>query len=177
MHARPLPALVAAVLLGAPACARDAEARVAEVKAVFILNFTRFVAWPPAAFPGPEAPFLIGVLGDDPFGATLDEAVAGERLNGRRYAVVRARNVDDLAGCQLVYVAASATRRLPEVLRRLRDASVLTVGETSRFTRQGGAIGFFTESDRLRFEINAAAAAGAGLKVSAPLLKLARRAP
>ncbi len=39
-----------------------------QVKAVFLFNFSQFMEWPPDAFPTPDTPFVIGVLGADPFG-------------------------------------------------------------------------------------------------------------
>ena len=50
------------------------------IKAVFLLNFAHFVRWPPAALADETSPFIIGVLGDDPFGNSLDGIVAGEGL-------------------------------------------------------------------------------------------------
>ena len=49
-----------------------------QIKAAFLFNFAQFVEWPPTAFTNADAPFCIGVLGDDPFGAALDETVQGE---------------------------------------------------------------------------------------------------
>ena len=39
-----------------------------EVKAAFLLNFTKFIDWPAPETPGPDSPFTICILGDDPFG-------------------------------------------------------------------------------------------------------------
>jgi len=52
-----------------------------QVKAVFLYNFSHFVEWPPEAFTTPTEPFVIGILGSDPFGARMDEAVHGELIN------------------------------------------------------------------------------------------------
>ena len=50
------------------------------VKAVFLFNFAQFVDWPPDAFTAPGQPFVIGVLGKDPFGPELDAVVRGETV-------------------------------------------------------------------------------------------------
>jgi hypothetical protein len=54
-----------------------------QLKAVFLFNFAQFVEWPASAFPSPETPLVIGVLGEDPFGPYLDETVRGEKVNDR----------------------------------------------------------------------------------------------
>ena len=38
------------------------------VKAAFVHSFGKYVIWPGAAFAAPTAPFVIGILGTDPFG-------------------------------------------------------------------------------------------------------------
>jgi hypothetical protein len=51
---------------------------------------------------------------------------------------------------------------------------VLTVGEADRFAQRGGMIGFVLENNRVRLDINRAAAESAGLRVSSKLLAVAR---
>src|SRR6266702_4256829 len=72
-----------------------------QVKAVFLFNFTQFVEWPAGAFARVNTPLVIGVLGDDPFGAYLDETVRGETANGRPLVVVRYRRVQEIGDCQV----------------------------------------------------------------------------
>ena len=66
-----------------------ADLKESEVKAAFLLNFTRFVDWPPSAFESATSPLTICILGDDPFGVTLDQLVEGEVAEGRKLAVAR----------------------------------------------------------------------------------------
>src|SRR5881296_3853751 len=58
-----------------------------QIKAVFLFNFAQFVDWPTNAFSEAQAPLVIGVLGEDPFGVYLDETVRGEKVNNRPVAV------------------------------------------------------------------------------------------
>jgi hypothetical protein len=64
--------------------------------------------------------------------------------------------------------------RLAEVLATVKSSPVLVVGDTERFARRGGTIGFLMERKKVVFEINEGAAKGAGLTISSQLLKLAR---
>lgn len=167
--------LAAAVLLSAQAVgAQGSRFKEAEVKAVFLLNFAKFVEWPPEAFAGPQAPIVIGVLGADPFGEILDRTIAAESVNGRPVAVKRFESIADLEPCHVLYISSSEKARLPEILAQLETAKVLTVGDMKRFARRGGAINFVSEQNKIRFEINKKAADRAGLKISSQLLKLAR---
>jgi hypothetical protein len=141
-----------------------------QVKAAFLLNFTKFIEWPPSSLP-PNAPFSICILGSDPFGRALDRIVDGETVNGRKLAVTRIHDQQSHS-CQMVFVDRSekeAAKVLPGFGR-----GVLTVGERNDFMRDGGMIAFVIENRRVRFDVNMAAAANAGLRISSKLLNVAR---
>jgi hypothetical protein len=131
----------------------------------------RFVDWPPAAFPGAQAPMVIGVLGEDPFGASLDDAVRGETVNGRPLVVQRFRRVEDLDSCHVLFIGRSETARMAAILSRLRGRSILTVSDAEEFTRLGGMIRFVNENKKVRLQINVEAARAADLTISSKLLR------
>ena len=59
--------------------------------------------------------------------------------------------------------------------QKLKDANVMTVGESDDFTSTAGGVArLYTEDSRIRIEINRTAADKAGLHISSKLLKLAR---
>mgnify|MGYP001354234113 CR=1 FL=1 len=145
-----------------------------QIKAVFLYNFVQFVEWPASAFADASSPLRIGVLGRDPFGPALDEALGGESVRGRPLAVRRASRVEELDDCQLVFIAASETRNAPAHLARLRDRPVLTVGEGDEFMRDGGGIAFYPEGRKIRFAINVHEVRRRGLRISAELLGLGK---
>ena len=84
-------ALMAAQALGAADTPTENQ-----VQAVFLFNFSRFVEWPPQAFAAPSDPFVIGIVGSDPFGARLDEAVRNEQINGHALTVRRFRSISEV---------------------------------------------------------------------------------
>ncbi|MFA7005495.1 MAG: YfiR family protein [Verrucomicrobiia bacterium] len=144
-----------------------------EVKAAFLLNFAQYVEWPPAAFPTPDAPIIIGILGDDPFGKALDQTVRGETIKNRPIAVHRSRQIESLKHCHLLFISKSERGRLANIFARLAGRYCLTVGETDRFARSGGIINFRLQGANVRFEINLDAARRNGLTISSKLLRLA----
>lgn len=141
-------------------------------KAACLYNFSKYVVWPPTAFPEADAPFVIGVLGRDPFGGLLDEIVASRSIGGRRILVRRFRRPGDVRACHILFISRSERERLAQILSRLKGTSTLTVGETEQFLRRGGMIQFLLESSRIRLAINPDAAARAGLKIKSQLLSL-----
>jgi hypothetical protein len=145
-----------------------------EVKAAVLTNFTQFVKWPAKAFADAAAPFAIGILGDDPFGSSLEKIVQGQSVGGRKITIRRGRSAGDLRNCQIVFISKSERGRVAEHVAGLQGANALIVGETPQFTAQGGAIGMRMEGDNVRFDINSGSAQRAGLEISSRLLKLSR---
>jgi len=145
-----------------------------QVKATFLYNFTKFTDWPTNAFASLNAPIVIGTLGEDPFGQTMDDIVRGEVVGSRPLAVKRLRAGDDLRGCHVLFICRSEKERLLEALSQLKDSPVLSVGEIEGFPEQGGVANLLLVSKTVKIEINQAAAEQAGLQISAKLLKLAR---
>jgi hypothetical protein len=150
------------------------ESREYQIKAAFLVNFMQFVTWPQSVFTNDDAPFYIGVLGDDPFGASLDQTVQGETVNHRKIIVQRLQRVEDCKDCQMVFVSRSEEKNLTVILAGLDSGPVLTVSEIRGFARQGGIINFYQEGNKVRFEINPTIAGRDKLKISAQLLNLGR---
>ena len=153
--------------------AEDSTALELKVKAAFLLNFARFIEWPPASLPEAQAPIVIGVLGSDPFGPTLDNVLAGQQVRGRLLEVHRSRRPEDLPPCHILFISSSMKKRIREILGKVAPSGVLTVSEVDGFTDMGGVINFTIEDRRVRFQINQDAAERASLKISSKLLRLA----
>jgi hypothetical protein len=142
-----------------------------QVKAVFVFNFSHFVEWPSQAFTAPDEPFVIGILGDDPFGSRLDEAVRGEVINSHPLVVHRFHDVDEIANCQLLFIDRSESAQLGPILAALDHRSILTVSEVEGASERGVMIQFVTDHNRIRLRINVDSARAAGLTISSNLLR------
>jgi hypothetical protein len=145
-----------------------------QVKAVFIYNFSRFVAWPADAFSSPGEPFVIGVLGSDPFGERLDEAVRGELIGQHPLVVRRFSDVSQIGDCRNQFIDPSEDARLGKILATLDHHSVLTVSDVDDATARGVMIQLDTEDNRVRLRVNVGSARAAGLRISSNLLRLAQ---
>jgi hypothetical protein len=142
-----------------------------EFKAVYLYHFLRFIEWPEQN--ETEFPLVIGVLGEDPFGSTLDEVLRGETINGRSVVASRYPQPEDVGKCHVLFVARKPGFTVERVLRAVQKGTVI-VGETPGFAEGGGAINFYIDNSRLMFEINEEAFHRAGVKVSSQLLRLSK---
>ena len=143
------------------------------LKAVFLLNFAQFTGWQTNAFENPTSPLVIGVLGEDPFGALLDDAVRDEIVNGRKFVVERYRRVEDIQTCHLLFISQSETRRLDKIVAALRGKPVLTVSDIENSVYNGVSVQFITENNKIRLRINMDSLKEANLTISSKLLRFA----
>lgn len=160
-----------AALIGSPALARGETAELPEyqLKAAFIYNFAKFITWPPEAFEHSNSPIVIAVLGDDPFGPSLNETLGGKSVSGHPIQIIYVASGDTIGSCHILFIARSEKDRLVGTLERVAGRAILTVGDFDRFAHRGGMINLFIEGKAIRFEINANATERAGLKVSSKL--------
>jgi hypothetical protein len=164
------------VLAASLACATGVAAQSSgeyDVKAAYLYNFAKFVEWPPEAFPSPDAPFAICVLGQDPFGRGLDDIVQGERIQGRPLVVRRLKGWDDAELCQILFVSASVEEDFEQLLQGNTFRRTLTVGDVPRFLAAGGHISFFLEGSSVRFAIHRANLSRTELQISSKLMRVA----
>lgn len=143
------------------------------IKAAYMFNFAKFVFWPANAFASPESPIVIGIIGKDPFGAEIDQTIAGKSIENRPLRVKRLADTASLEGCHILFVGELDRKRLPQILRQAGRLSMLTVGETEDFTEIGGMIRFFPFENHIRFEIDLEPVEAARLKISSKLLQVA----
>jgi len=162
--------LAGILLPSAPAAAGIGES---DVKAAFVLNFLKFVEWPASAFPSPEDPIVLSVLGSDPTAGSL-ASLDGKMVSGRRVVVRKIPALSALERCQVLFVGASEKAQLERVLGAVQRWPVLTVADFEGFAGRGGTIGFVRQDDRVGFEINEESAKKTGLKVNAKLLYLGK---
>ena len=142
------------------------------VKATYLYKFAPFVIWPEAAFSGATSPFVICILGDDPFGPVLDQAVSSQRVGQRPLVVRRLDHVDRGMGCQILYLGGARGQSAGDAIAAVRGTPVLTVTDAARAEPQG-VIHFVVRDNRVRFQIDDQAAAQNGLAISSKLLSLA----
>jgi len=142
-----------------------------QVKAAFLLNFTKFVEWPPESFSAADTPISICVTGDAGIGPVLEQMVEGEAVGGRKLVVQKAPA--DPSKCQVLFIGKAEK----EVGRLLAGVSkgVLTVGEEVGFLADGGMIDFVIDNRRVRFDINQKAVGNSSLKLSSKLFNVARQ--
>jgi hypothetical protein len=168
--ARRLVALVAG-MLSCAWCGAAVTPHEYQVKAVFLFNFGQFVEWPKQAYDTPQAPFVICILGEDPFGRTIDDVVRGESIGPHSLVVRRLKKPGESSDCKILFIGRSESERLGDALAAVQGQSVLTVTDIEGAEKQGAIIVLFNDNNRIRMRINLAAAKSQQLVLSSKLLR------
>jgi hypothetical protein len=161
--------VVAPLLLLATSYPVLADVSEAQVKAAFLCKFGFFIEWPVAAFPSTDAPLTLCVVGTDPFGPALDEIAKSQKVGARPITLRRIPSIARDSGCHIAYIATLSAQTKQD----LRGSDVLTVTDAGVDQSQQGIINFVVKDNRVRFDIDDAAAAAGGLNISSRLLTLA----
>lgn len=144
------------------------------VKAAFLCNFTRFIYWPSTAFVSHDDPFVIGIIGKDPFGPRLDELVKKEKVGERPIVIKRFKDNSDLQASHILYINISEPAQLKDILAKIDPLHTLTVSDISGFTSQGGQVVFYSENNKIKIGINTEATKKSLLEISSKLLSIAK---
>jgi hypothetical protein len=140
----------------------------ANLKAVFIYNFIKYIDWNAPA----GDPFIIGVIGSSPIYHSLQEIAKKETINGKQIIIHHFTNPDEITPANILYITANSPFSLSAVLLKT-EKTTLTIGEEPGFAEMGTAFNFVLVEDKLKFEANLNVLAATGLRVSSQLLKLA----
>jgi len=178
-----------------PAFADCAVRREDKIKAAFLYNFMNFVDWPKDKIADANQPIKVGVTGSRVFLEAL-EPLKEKKIKGRKISIKyfsdyeklnNSKDFDDdfwnekierIKTCHVIIFCkcdSDTVRSLEQIVKALKSSPVLTVGEMNGFLESGGMINFLIKEEKVRFEINNAAAKKAGLRISSKLLRLAER--
>lgn len=138
------------------------------VKAAYLAKFAPFVTWPPPT--AESSSFSVCVVGEDPFRASLDEAVAGLSIDNRPYRVIRVDTIGPGSTCDIAYITGSSKQSVENALNAVRGTPTLTVTDEGK---TAGIINFKMQAGKVRFRIDKVAADTNGLILSSKLLSLA----
>jgi len=145
--------------------------QVEKYKAVFTLNFIRYIGWTEESKQGD---FVIGVLKSDKVAEWLTSQSGGKKFGYQDVVIKKFNSVDELTDCQVLYVSSAINfGKYSEAIFKVLGKSSLVITESEGATRHGSVINFVVRDDNLKFEIAEANAQTTGLSVSSKLSNMA----
>ncbi len=161
----------AGVLLAQPAPANPTGEF--QQKARILSLLPEYITWP--ADSGQSGrPLVIGVVGDSPFGSHLDAFFTPGQPQSRKGRVLYLNNLRAIETCDVLFICESESERLYEILRRVKDRPILTMGASPDFARRGVMVNLVLDRGRIGLEVNRTACRLSRLEVSAHILKNAK---
>lgn len=144
-----------------------------QVKAAYILNFTRYANWPAPALVEPHAPLVVCMVG--PGAADMARQLQHRAAGSHPLELRIVSRVEETEPCHAVYLALPERSRQSAWLTRMREQAILTIGDSASFLADGGMINMMLVDGSIRFEVNLTAAKHSGVSLNPRMLALAER--
>ncbi|MBN1596669.1 MAG: YfiR family protein [Bacteroidales bacterium] len=143
---------------------------ISSAQAMFIYNFLRHVKWPEGST---GSTFVIGIYGSSETHSQLLTYTTNRRVGTKPIEVKKISSVDEAVECQLVFVSANQSSKIPSFNSKIGNKPCLIISETEGSTEIGATIEFLVIDSRLKFRINEAQAQKQRLVISRALLDMA----
>jgi hypothetical protein len=165
--------LVAVTIRLAPAPIEDEYYR----KAALLSVFSEYIQWPEqSGMADKNSPFIIGVIGTNPFGEILQASFAQEenRIKNKQVKILFISKKEEINGCHILFISKSNEPQLAELMTFLKEKPIVTIAETKGFGKKGVMFNFFKSRGEIRFEINGASLRDSRLIVDSQLLSIGK---
>ena len=141
------------------------------LKAAYLEKFALFTDWPTDIH---ESHFIIGIIGDNPFGDQIFEYYDNLKIKNKDVKIELYNSVKDIKECNVLFIENSKEESIKQILKVISDKPILTIGDTEGFAEDGVILNLYLDGNKIKFEINEDAVKKSGLNMSYHLLKLAR---
>lgn len=119
-----------------------------------------------------EEPFVICILGDDPYGKLIDQLAKESQYKKRKIEIRRIEEIDQLQSCHVLFINPSFENDWNEIQEKIKTWQILTISEYGNFAKLGGMVNYFINNDNLNLEINVTAVEEKEIKINSLVLQL-----
>ncbi len=136
-------------------------------KSIFLFNMCKYTQWPESSemAANPYRPIVIAVLGKLPEGKAI--SIPGSKtIQKRSIQVISIITLEEVANCDVLYIAASEFYRIYDIMARVADKPILTVGDAAGFCKKGVILSLFVKNNKINFEFNPGAARKAKIQMN-----------
>ena len=148
-------------------CARGQVVNESTAKIQFMHYVAQYAVWPKEVLSPADKQFVLGVLGDNPFGDALENYFRGKFVKTRGFAIKFFKTVEEVKDCHMLFISSSEKAGFAQIINKLEDTSILTISDSDGFLQKGGMIFMFiTEKSEIT--------GGLGWDINLPVLNRAR---
>jgi cellulose biosynthesis protein BcsQ len=135
-------------------------------QALFMTKFIDYVNWPKG-----NDNLVIGVVGNS---KVLNELQTLLQSKGKNATLKKLNSAAEASSCDMIFIPADQAKMFETINSTTAGKNVLIISETEVLAAQGSVITFYTDSGKLRFIINKAAASARNLQISGSLMSMAK---
>jgi len=148
------------------------RSQVVKYKALFTINFIRYIGWDEEAKKGD---FVIGVVKNKEFYDMLKSMSKGKKFGFQDVVIKEFKSPAEVTYCQVLYIPDNInfSKHASTILNNLGNKNSLIVTEKEGATKHGSMINFVIRNDKLKFEISKENAQKWGLQISTKLETMA----
>ncbi|RLD76376.1 MAG: hypothetical protein DRJ10_13685 [Bacteroidetes bacterium] len=139
----------------------------AKFQALIMYNFTKLLDWPDKS-----GDFVINVIDNVELAKELADFTATRKAGGIQNIVVNEILTNELTKCQMVFVGASESDKLDEIIKKTEGNNTLLITEKNGLTEEGAGISFVKKNGAWKFEFNELNIKKQDLKVSSDFKEL-----
>jgi hypothetical protein len=141
-----------------------------KAEALFIYNFTRYMAWPTTCFSGE---FVISVLGDKSLVNELESITSGKAVGANKIILKTCTAPSEITKSHIIIIGSKFRSSTEEIKNSCGDFPSLIINSgDGRITKFAG-LGFKVVDDKMRFEMYKNNIKNVGIQVSIQLEKMA----
>ena len=145
----------------------ESESNEYNIKAMFVLNFMKYVEWPPESI---SDKFKIGVVGESNIYQSLQSLVAN-RKESSKIQIYKA-NTDSNEAYQILIITRSENDKIERMSKKYLGKGVLIISEDCK-NNNYSSINLVNINNKIRFEINISQSKLGGIKISSKLSDMA----
>lgn len=144
-----------------------------QVKSAYIEKVTRFISWPEQKNLAQKDTFIIGIVGEDPFGETIHTYFKNQTIKEKTAKIITINSIEEIEKCDLLFISSSEKGKLEKYIKKALKYNVLTVGDTKGFAEQGVNLNLPVHGVHIAIQVNYECLKKAGFKVESTLLAYA----
>ncbi len=149
-------------------------------KIQFMHYVAQYAVWPKDVLSPQDRQFVLGVLGENPFGGALENYFKGKSVKGREFVIKFYKTVEEAKECQMLFISSSEKSNFAQILSELEDTSILTLSDAEGFIQKNGMVFMFITKKSeitggLGWDINGLAMKKARLQIDPFFIEKARK--
>ncbi len=140
------------------------------LQAVFLGRFAQFIEWPEQQ----KEHFIITLIDENPFANMLDNLYKDKTIHGKSIKIFYVTKIDEINKTDILFITLDDPKEVKKAINFAQQNAILTISKRRGFAQRGGIIQLNFVMQKTHLKINYDASIKSKIKISAPLLAIAK---